>query len=94
MAPLAEKALLAEAYGIARQLDESLMVRSIVLDMATDKQHMERLQEPAVLDELLRSIRSHFPDFISLEVIDDEGTIVSMVGELSLSEEKIKLFCS
>ncbi|MEJ2718627.1 MAG: hypothetical protein P8182_16095, partial [Deltaproteobacteria bacterium] len=87
LAPLTEKALLAETYGIARQLDETLMMRSIVLDMATDELKMEKLQESAVLDDLMRSIRSHFPDFISLEVIDDEGTIVSMVGELSLSEE-------
>lgn len=91
VAPLTEKALLAEAYGTARRLDESLMVRSVVLDMATGELHMAKLQEPAVLDELLRSIRSQFPDFISLEVIDEKGSIVSMVGELSLSEQGLPL---
>ncbi|GEM_PF-4438761 len=86
VAPLQKKVLGHEAHALAQDLDAGVKARSVALDLALHDMAMDRVLEPKVLDNVLKTVRGRFPDILSLDVIADDGTILAMVGELPVSE--------
>lgn len=87
VAPLEERILAGYALGMAKDLEATVTTRSVTLDTVTRRMEMADFLQPGVLGKLLKDIQRHFPDFRSLEIIDANGVIAAMVGELPLSAE-------
>ena len=83
--PLREKSFVAEATGLAADLDAIVRMRAVVIDQAARDQEMTSLLQSATLDKLRNALRALLPDFVSIDVIDRDGAIVAMAGELPTS---------
>jgi hypothetical protein len=53
---------------------------------AVYNRQLENVLASSGLENLVNSIRSQFPDFLSLEVLNVNGEVLAMVGELPLSQ--------
>ncbi len=88
VAPLEKRLLELEAHGLARDIDSVVKVREAAVRIAVGGIGHEGLSEAGELDSLLRSFRSTFRDFLSLEVLDKRGEVMAMAGELPLSQAR------
>lgn len=86
--PLENRLLELEARGVARDIDAMIDVRSAAVKIASRAIDVDDLSESGGLDNLLSSFRQAFPDFLSLEVLDEQGQVLAMVGELPLSQAR------
>jgi hypothetical protein len=86
--PLEKKFLDLEARGVARDIDSLVQVRIAAVKIAAAGIEIDDLSEAGALDNLLTSFRSAFQDFLSLEVLNEHGEVLAMVGELPLSEAR------
>ena len=82
--PLHKNLLAREARALADEIDSVIKERNAVLEIIVGS--MTATTPPAEKDveSVVRSLRSAVPDFLSLEVIDGQGEIVAMIGELDL----------
>lgn len=86
--PLEKRLLDLEASGLARDIDSVVKVRIAAVKIAATGIEIDDLSEAVALDNLLTSFRSAFRDFLSLEVLNEHGEVLAMVGELPLSEAR------
>ena len=86
--PLEQRLLELEAHGLARDIDSIIEVRSSAVKIAARGIDIDEISEAGALDNLLTSFRQAFSDFLSLEVLDEDGQVVAMVGELPLSQAR------
>ena len=86
--PLEKKLLDLEALGLARDIDSVVQVRIAAVKIAAAGIEIDDLSAAGALDNLLTSFRSAFSDFLSLEVLDEHGEVLAMVGELPLSQAR------
>ena len=83
--PLEQNLLQEQARGLARELDGLVSARSAALRVAADSLDIDNLSAAGGLDRLLSSLRSLFPDFSNIELLNDRGQTLAMMGDLNIS---------
>ena len=84
--PLEKRLLQVEALQTAKQLEAVVKMRAAAIQIAASTRSSSSLVDTKGLDRLLAALRGSFPDFLSMEILDEHGDILAMVGELPLSE--------
>ena len=74
----------AEARGVAGKLDAIIQARAAAVGMAAGSLDIEHLGARGGLERLLNHLKESFPDFLSLEVLNEQGQALAMMGDLSL----------
>jgi hypothetical protein len=83
--PLQQNLLQEQARGLAKELDGLVSARSAALRVAADSLDIDNLSAAGGLDRLLSSLRSLFPDFLNIELLNSRGQTLAMMGDLNLS---------
>ena len=83
--PLEQSLLQEQARGLARELDGLVSARSAAVRVAADNLDIDNLSAAGGLDRLLTSLRSLFPDFSNIELLNGRGQTLAMMGDLNLS---------
>jgi hypothetical protein len=86
IAPLRAGLISDHANALAREIDSAIKVRSTLISSAVNDQHLEKILGSSRLEALVKHIENHFPEFISLEVMNHRGEILAIVGEVALSK--------
>lgn len=89
VAPAHRLVLSEHARTVAKELDSAVKMRSAVIMSALYNRQLENVLASSGLENLVNSIRSQFPDFLSLEVLNVNGEVLAMVGELPLSQANL-----
>ncbi|HMK37206.1 MAG TPA: hypothetical protein VK463_19185 [Desulfomonilaceae bacterium] len=84
--PLEKELLSREVRWVAGEIDAAVKLKSAIITTAAGIIEVDTLLENGNLEKLLRTLREHLSDFFSLEIINDRGEIVAMIGELPLSQ--------
>jgi len=87
--PLEKNLLSAEVRGLATDIDAAVRMRSSIISMAAGNSELDSFLETGALDKLLSALRTHFPDFLSVEATNDRGQIQAMGGELPLPQASL-----
>jgi len=85
IAPLEHSLLKEQARSLAKDLDGLVSARSAAVRVAAGNLDIDNLSAAGGLDRLLNSIRSLFPDFSNIELLNDRGQTLAMMGDLNLS---------
>lgn len=72
--------------SVARQVDAFVKVRAASLWAVTSLLDTENLRTDANTERSLGALREFCSDFLSLEVLDEQGEILAMLGDIPLSE--------
>jgi hypothetical protein len=72
--------------SLAQQVDTLIKVRAASLWAVTSLLNTQNLRTDANVERSLTALREFSPDFLSLEVLDDQGEILAMLGDIPLSE--------
>jgi hypothetical protein len=75
-----------EARSVAAKIDSVLAARVAALRMAAGSLETEHLSASGGLNRLLANLKGLFPDFRSVEIFNEQGQPLAMMGELSLTE--------
>ncbi len=75
-----------EAFNLAARMDAVVAARASAIRMAAGSLEIENLTASGGLNRLLSNLKELFPDFRSLEVFNEQGQPLAMMGELSLAE--------
>jgi hypothetical protein len=75
-----------EAFNLASRMDAVVAARTSAIRMAAGSLEVENLTASGGLNRLLSNLKELFPDFRSLEVFNEQGQPLAMMGELSLAE--------
>jgi hypothetical protein len=86
VAPIERKLVDVHARQVAQELDAVVKIRSAAIQVAASTRATSDLTDTEGLDRLLQALRIAFPDFLSMEIMDEHGETLAMVGELPLSE--------
>lgn len=81
IAPLKGKLLAEQTRSLGTGIDATIVERATCLAVAVSDDKVEDFLEEGRLQEIVRSIQSRFSDFLSLELIDNSGTILAMAGD-------------
>jgi len=84
--PLEKRALGEQVRRFALETDAVLSERSSTVEMAVANLRREKATVTPDVNGLVRVLQSVWPDFLSLEVIDSQGELIAMVGDLYLSD--------
>jgi hypothetical protein len=84
--PLETKVLSREVRGLAEEIDSMVKLKTAVITTAAGVVEVDTLVENGRLEAYLRTLRERLPDFLSMEIINDRGEVVAMIGELPLSQ--------
>ncbi len=85
VAPAQRTILSEKAQSLAKELDAALKIRTAVITSAAYNRTLEKLLASSGLEQFSNCIRGQFTDFLSLEVLNDNGELVAMIGDLLLS---------
>lgn len=84
--PLEKKLAARGAHSLAERVDAAIKVRIEVIRAATADLRVANLSAPGALDGIGQTLRQSFSDFISLEIVNEDGDLLAMVGDITLSE--------
>lgn len=85
IAPLEQSLLKEQARGLAKDLDGLVSARTAAVRVAAGNLDIDNLSAAGGLDRLLNTLRSLFPDFSNIELLNDRGQTLAMMGDLNLS---------
>jgi hypothetical protein len=88
VAPLQKKLAAREVHTLAEQIDAAVKLRAELVRAASVDLKVENLNAPGALDSVRLTLRRAFPDFLSLEIVNEEGDLLAMVGDIALAEGK------
>jgi hypothetical protein len=74
-----------QARSLAKGLDGLVSARSAAVRVAAGNLDIDNLSAAGGLDRLLNTLRSLFPDFSNIELLNDRGQTLAMLGDLNLS---------
>jgi len=86
VAPLQEQVLMEQVRGAAGGVDSIVKLRSTSMATAGQALDLEHLMSETGGNQALNALRDQFPDFLSLEVLNEDGALLAMFGDLSLAE--------
>lgn len=84
--PLQQRLLEEKTRSLAHQVDSLIKVRASSLWAVTSLLDTENLRVDENIARSLTALRQHSSDFLSLEILDDQGAILAMLGDIPLSE--------
>jgi hypothetical protein len=84
--PLEKRLQEMQALQTAQAVDAVVQVRAAAVQIAASSIRSANLVETSGLDHVLQGMRRAFPDFRSMEILDGQGEILAMLGDLPLSE--------
>lgn len=82
--PLEKKLAAREIHSLAERIDSEIKMRTEVVRAATSGMKVANLNASGSLDRAGRILRKAFPDFLSLEIVNEEGDLLAMVGDIAL----------
>ena len=85
IAPLEQSLLKEQARSLAKDLDGLVSARTAAVRVAASNLEIDNLSAAGGLDKLLNTLRSLFPDFSNIELLNDRGQTLAMMGDLNLS---------
>ena len=85
IAPLEQSLLKEQARSLANDLDGLVSARTAAVRVAAGNLDIDNLSAAGGLDRLLNTLRSLFPDFSNIELLNDRGQTLAMMGDLNLS---------
>ncbi len=86
--PLQKKLAAREAHTLAERIDSAVKLRAELVRAASADLKVANLNAPGALDSVRRTLRQAFPDFLSMEIVNEDGDLLAMVGDIALSEGK------
>jgi hypothetical protein len=89
VAPAQRQVLSEQARSAAKELDAAIKLRTAVIMSAVHNRQLEKVLASSGLENLVNSVRGQFADFLSLEVLNVNGEVLAMVGELPLSQANL-----
>ena len=75
-----------EAGVRARELDAIVKARSAAIRMAINSLELRQGLNSAALERLMTGFSRTFPDFLSLEIANNQGEVLAMIGDVPLAE--------
>jgi hypothetical protein len=84
--PSNKELLETKALGLAQGIDEIVKLRSTSVSMAAQILDLEHLASEGGGNRVVNALKDRFPDFMSLEILDENGEILAMFGDLSLPD--------
>lgn len=84
LVPVENELVAQDVKFITDRIDSLIKLRSFLVISAAGKGNLETFLEKGGLEKLSASIRESFPDFLSLEVVNDRGEVLGMIGDLNL----------
>lgn len=85
IAPLEQNLLKEQARSLAKDFDGLVSARTAAVRVAAGNLDIDNLSAAGGLDRLLNTLRSLFPDFSNIELLNDRGQTLAMMGDLNLS---------
>jgi len=76
----------AEAGALASELDAAIKARSSALRIAISSLEPHQGLNSGALEHLMTGFGNAFPDLLSLEILNEQGELLAMIGDLPLSE--------
>jgi hypothetical protein len=86
VAPAQRSVLSEEAKSLAKELDSQLKTRTAVITSLVHNRSLEKLLAATGVEHFSNAIHDQFSDFLSLEVLNANGEVLAMIGELGLSQ--------
>jgi len=84
--PSNKELLETKALGLAQSIDEIVTLRSASVSMAAQILDLEHLASEGGGNRVVNALRDRFPDFMSLDILDENGEILAMFGDVSLPD--------
>lgn len=81
--PLKKETLAQQVRSIALALDTAIRERCLVVDAVAGNLEIEAFLKQGAMPNMVNRIRSTFPDFLTVQLVDQTGTIVGAAGEVS-----------
>lgn len=85
-APLKQQVLAQEVRSLELALDSVIRERCLVVDAIAGNLEMETFLRQGAMPNLVKRIKSMFPDFVSVQILDQQGTIVAMAGDVAFAD--------
>lgn len=82
--PLQRQVLAHEVRSLELALDAVIRERCLVVDAIVGNLEMDTFLRQGAMPNMVKRIRSTFPEFVTLQVLDQEGTILAMAGDVSI----------
>lgn len=86
--PLQKKLAAREVHTLAERIDAAVKLRAELVRAVSAELKVEHLNAPGALDSVRTTLRRAFPDFLSLEIVNEEGDLLAMIGDIALAEGK------
>jgi hypothetical protein len=86
VAPLQQQVLVEQVRGAARSIDSIVKSRSAAIATVGRSLDLGNLMSETGGNQALSALQDQFPDFLSLEVLNEDGALLAMFGDLSLTE--------
>jgi len=84
--PLRQQVLAQEVRSLELALDSIIRERCLVVDAVAGNLEMDAFLKQKAMPTMVKRIRSTFPDLTSVQILDQQGTIVAMAGDVTLSD--------
>ncbi|MCA1959840.1 MAG: hypothetical protein LDL33_03510 [Desulfomonile sp.] len=81
-----QQILAQEVRSLELALDSVIRERCLVVDAVVGGLEMDAFLKQNAMPNMIKRIRSAFPDFATVQVLDQQGTIVAMAGDVSLPD--------
>jgi hypothetical protein len=86
VAPIKRLMLSEQAKSLAKEMDSQLKTRTAVITSLVHDWSLEKLLATSGVEKFSNAIQGQFSDYLSLEVLNANGEVLAMLGELSLSQ--------
>jgi hypothetical protein len=86
VAPVEKDLIALRLKLVATQIDSLVSRRAAIVSTAAGESQLDKVIENQALDGLVKELQELAPDFRSLEVTNDHGEVLAMVGDLVLSQ--------
>jgi len=90
VAPLQRQLLSEQVRAAAKSVDSIVKARGVSVSTVGRTLDLENLMSENGGEQAISALRDQFPDFLSLEVMNGEGALLAMFGDLSLAEARRK----
>jgi|GEM_PF-1229820 len=84
--PLRQQVLAQEVRSLELALDSVIRERCLLVDAVTGNLEMDAFLKQKAMPTMVKRIRSTFPDLTTVQILDQQGTIVAMAGDVSLAD--------
>ncbi|MFZ5868398.1 MAG: hypothetical protein ACOYXY_21115 [Thermodesulfobacteriota bacterium] len=81
--------LTGELRALAGQLDAAIAMRSLATGLLTDNLNLNDLTQSDGLVKALAGLEQSCPDLVGMEILDENGEILALLGEVGISKGRL-----